>query len=121
MQASAEPDPDMISFLIDEIPRSKWREWANTVPRATSLQSRIYALISMDSRLGAVSTETDLVELAGPAFDASDEVTKVAHLKGERVGIRAQEAINALDRNNAKKARDEMEKVIEISEGLTID
>lgn len=98
MPAIAGPDlpaSERVTYQF-ELPAEDWREWGDVVPRSTPKHERLYTLIQIDL---ALNGETDISGL------------NLLVMKLERVGQRAANAQDALDRNDPQKARAELEEI----------
>ena len=89
--------------------RETWRDWSNTVPRQTSLESRITTLIEQDLR----AAQRDA--------SSTDTSAKTVSLMSSRVRIRAINALGELRDDGDEDTEDaikHLEEIIDIADAM---
>ena len=101
----ADTNDETITYLL-EVEKGTWRPWSNTVPRQTSLNTRLETLIEED--------------LKASRLDGTEDVsTKTVSVMATRLRIRARSAIGSIrDDDKPEEAIDQLEDIIKIADAL---
>jgi len=96
---------ETITYLL-EVEKETWRPWSNTVPRQTSLDTRLRTLIEQDLRASQK-------EISG------DEVSgKTVSVMATRIRIRAMQAAESIREDDDETAHEQLDEIQDIADAL---
>lgn len=94
------PERETTQYQV-AIPTEDWDDWKDTVPRTVPLYERLHDLLVMDT---------------AAATDGWDEETEqMVRMLSNRMRHRARRALTALENDNADRASEELETIVELA------
>lgn len=93
---------DSITYQF-EMRREDWREWTESIPRSVALSDRLRTIITADAKVRQRDGYNEMEE-------------RTARLLATRIRHRGRTALQALERGDTEKVREEIKQMREIAE-----